>query len=129
MRRREFLGLASAAYLTATCCPRSLWAQLDRAELSKSATGSQGVVATVHPLATGAAMAEFKRGGNAVDAAVAASLMLSVVDIHNSGLGGGGLALLRTADGKIFALDGRERAPLAATPQDFVRNGQPDRSL
>ncbi len=51
------------------------------------AVGKQGVVATVHPLATQAALAEYKRGGNAIDAAVAASLMLSVVDIHNSGLG------------------------------------------
>ncbi len=129
MQRRAFLQLTFGSYLAATCCPRSAWAQLDKTELAKVAHGKQGVVATVHPLATQAAMAEFKRGGNAIDAAVAASLMLSVVDIHNSGLGGGGLALIRTSTGQTIALDGRERAPLTSSPESFMRNGQPDPQL
>lgn len=134
MQRRDFLGwmassYAVASYMAATCCPRTTWAQLDSPQLPKVAVGKQGVVATVHPLATQAAMAEFKRGGNAIDAAVAASLMLSVVDIHNSGLGGGGLALIRSADGKIVALDGRERAPLTSSPETYMRSGKPDPEL
>ena len=129
MHRRSFVGLMASGYLAATCCPRSAWGQFDKQQPAKVAIGKQGVVATVHPLATQAAMAEFKRGGNAIDAAVAASLVLSVVDIHNSGLGGGGLALIRTADGKMVALDGRERAPLASSPETFMRGGQPDPEL
>ncbi len=129
MQRREFFSAISSSYLALTCLPRYGWAQLDKTELAKVAVGKQGVAATVHPLATQAAMAEFQRGGNAIDAAVAASLMLSVVDIHNSGLGGGGLALVRSAAGQVMALDGRERAPLTATPETYVRGGKPDPSL
>ncbi len=91
----------------------------------RTASGAHGVVATVHPLASQAAMQAFSRGGNAIDAAVAASLMLSVVDGHNSGLGGGCLALAHLADGTVVALDGREMAGAAASPQMFFRNGQP----
>ncbi len=92
---------------------------------SRVASGSQGVVASVNPLASQAAMQAFERGGNAVDAAVAASLMLSVVDGHNSGIGGGCLALVHNADGTLLALDGRETAPAKASPEMFFRAGQP----
>jgi gamma-glutamyltranspeptidase/glutathione hydrolase len=83
------------------------------------------VVATVNPLASEAAVAAFDRGGNAIDAAVAASLMLSVVDGHNSGLGGGCLALIRDSQGSITAVDGREMAPERARPQMFYLDGKP----
>jgi gamma-glutamyltranspeptidase/glutathione hydrolase len=82
------------------------------------------MVATVHPLATEVGLDTLARGGNAIDAAVAAALMLGVVDNHNSGLGGGCLILLRLADGKLVAIDGRETAPGAATGQMFVRDGR-----
>ncbi|MDJ0975294.1 MAG: gamma-glutamyltransferase [Planctomycetota bacterium] len=90
-----------------------------------------GVVATVHDLATQAGLDAFARGGNAVDAAVAAALTLGVVDSHNSGIGGGCFILLRRADGTILALDGRETAPAAAHRDMFLRNGKavPDLSL
>jgi len=96
---------------------------------SKVASGSKGVVATVHPLASQSAIRAFERGGNAFDAAVAASVMLSVVDGFNSGIGGGGLATLRTSDGKILAIDGRETAPASAEPDMFFKNGSPDPNL
>ncbi len=96
-----------------------------QAETSRVATGDRGVVASVHPLASQAALDAFARGGNAIDAAVAASLMLSVVDGHNSGIGGGCLALIHRADGTIIALDGREKAPQLATPEMFFRDGRP----
>lgn len=84
----------------------------------------QGAVATVHPLATRAGIEAFERGGNAVDAAIAAALMLGVVDGQNSGLGGGCFALVRLADGRFLALDGRETAPGRARRDLFVRDGR-----
>ncbi|MCA9235031.1 MAG: gamma-glutamyltransferase [Planctomycetales bacterium] len=83
----------------------------------------QCAIATVHPLATEAGAAAFRRGGNAVDAAVAAAVTLGVVDNYNSGLGGGCFVLIRSADGQLAAIDGREKAPAAATADMFLRDG------
>src|SRR3954449_7228150 len=80
-----------------------------------TARSAPGMVVTVHPLATDAGVDALKRGGNAIDAAVAAALTLGVVDGHNSGIGGGCFILIRTADGRNVAIDGRETAPAAAT--------------
>ncbi len=91
-----------------------------------SARADRGMVSTGHPLATEAGLDVLKRGGNAVDAAAAVGLTLGVVDGHNSGIGGGCIMLIRRANGKVLVLDGRESAPLAATPGMFVRNGQVD---
>lgn len=130
--RREFLQRACAA----TSCT-SAWAATGvlrpavaqtQVDSDTVARGARAAVATVSPLASRAAMQAFDRGGNAVDAAIAASLMLSVVDGHNSGIGGGCLAVVRTADGNVFALDGREMAPAAATPAMFYTDGKPDPS-
>ena len=87
------------------------------------------MVASVHPLATDAGVTAFVRGGNAIDAAVAAALTLGVVDPANSGIGGGCFILIRRADGTVAAIDGRETAPAAATRDMFVRNGQADPEL
>ena len=102
------------------------WGQTTR---EQTATGSQGMVATGHPLATDAAVAVLRQGGNAVEAAVAAALTLGVVDGHNSGIGGGCFMLIRAADGTIVALDGREMAPAAATRDMFLRDGKGDTKL
>jgi len=83
-------------------------------------------VATVHPLATDAALAAYEMGGNAVDAAVAAGLTLGVVDGHNSGIGGGCFFVIRAADGTVTAIDGREMAPAAAHRDMYVIDGRLD---
>ncbi len=82
-----------------------------------------GAVATVNPIATKAALNAYKKGGNAVDAAIAAALTLGVVDTHNSGIGGGCFVLIRWANGHIEAVDGREMAPAAAHRDMYLRNG------
>ena len=97
--------------------------------IAAPATGERGVLATVHPLATNAGMEAFKSGGNAIDAAIAAALTLGVVDGHNSGIGGGCFILLRTADGKLVAIDGREKAPAAATRDMYLVDGKPNTDL
>ncbi len=89
------------------------------------ATAVNGMVATVRPIATEAGVAAFRAGGNAVDAAVAAALTLGVVDGYNSGIGGGCFILIRLADGRFIAIDGRETAPALATRDMYLRNGKP----
>lgn len=91
--------------------------------------GEKGIVSTVHPLASEAGVRAFQKGGNAVDAAVAAGLMLGVVDGHNSGIGGGCFMLIRTPRGEFVALDGREMAPARATRDMFRRGGKADPRL
>ncbi len=78
-------------------------------------------VASAHPLATQAGMDILASGGNAFDAAVAVSAALAVVEPYSSGLGGGGFWLLhRARDGHEVMVDGRERAPLAATRDMYL---------
>jgi gamma-glutamyltranspeptidase/glutathione hydrolase len=88
-----------------------------------------GAVATIHPLATDAAMDTLRAGGNAVDAAMSAMLTLGVVDGHNSGIGGGCFILIRTADGRTTAIDARETAPAKAHRDMYLRDGKADTRL
>ena len=93
------------------------------------ATADRAMVATVHPLATDAALKTLAEGGNAVDAALTAAITLGVVDGYNSGIGGGCFILIRHPSGKLFAIDGRETAPRKATAERFYRAGKPDTEL
>jgi len=70
-----------------------------------------GVVSAAHPLAAEAGRDVLQAGGNAFDAAVATALVLGVVNPQSSGLGGGGFAVWRQADGATGSLDFREVAP------------------
>lgn len=89
----------------------------------------RGMVSSAHPLATDIGLNVLKSGGNAIDAAVAVGFTLGVVDTHNSGIGGGCFMLIRLANGKFVAIDGREMAPAAATRDMFLRNGKGDTEL
>ncbi|MEB3827321.1 gamma-glutamyltransferase [Phormidium sp. CCY1219] len=80
-----------------------------------------GMAVSAHPLATEAGVAMLEDGGNAMDAAVATALAISVVEPFSAGIGGGGFLLLREAEtGKIRALDFRERAPMAASRDMYL---------
>lgn len=84
-----------------------------------------GAVATAHPEASEAALQMLQRGGNAVDATVAAAFTLGVVAPYHSGIGGGGFALVHPiSEGKTRVLDFREVAPKAATRDMYVREGK-----
>ena len=102
---------------------------LELSAVDGPARAKNGMVATVHPLATDAGVKVFQKGVNAVDAAIAACLTLGVVDNFNSGIGGGCFILIRTAEGKILAIDGREMAPGKAHRKMFMTDGQPDTRL
>ena len=86
-------------------------------------------VSSAHELATEAGLEIMAQGGNAFDAAVAVSAALGVVEPGSSGIGGGGFWLLhRAADDFSIMVDGRETAPLAATPDMYLdAEGRVDR--
>ncbi|HZX44023.1 MAG TPA: gamma-glutamyltransferase, partial [Myxococcaceae bacterium] len=84
-----------------------------------------GVVASAYPQAAEAALQMLDRGGNAVDAAVAAAFAAGVVGPYHNGLAGGGFALLAVQGKDTLALDFREVAPAAATRDMYLRDGKP----
>lgn len=78
------------------------------------------MVASQHPLASKIGVEILKRGGNAVDAAIAVGLMLAVVYPEAGNIGGGGFMLYRRHDGQAFSIDYREMAPKAASRDMFI---------
>ncbi|MGH8800232.1 MAG: gamma-glutamyltransferase, partial [Casimicrobiaceae bacterium] len=79
------------------------------------------MVATANPLATDAGYEILRRGGAAVDAAIAAQMVLNLVEPQSSGIGGGAFMLVHDArQGKLIAYDGRETAPAAARSDRFL---------
>ncbi|MDE2054820.1 MAG: gamma-glutamyltransferase [Xanthomonadaceae bacterium] len=84
-------------------------------------SAKHGMVVSAQHLATQVGVDILKRGGNAVDAAVAVGYALAVVHPCCGNIGGGGFMTLHLADGSNLFLDFREKAPLAATP-DMMRN-------
>ena len=79
------------------------------------------MVAAAHPLAVDAGLQMLAAGGSATDAAIAAQLVLNLIEPQSSGLGGGGFVLhYEAGSGATRAYDGRETAPAAATPELFL---------
>src|SRR5476649_2266161 len=83
-------------------------------------TAENGMVVSAQHLATMVGVDVLKRGGNAVDAAVAVGYALAVVYPAAGNLGGGGFMTLQLADGRKTFLDFREKAPLAATADMYL---------
>jgi gamma-glutamyltranspeptidase/glutathione hydrolase len=80
----------------------------------------RGMVASTKQIASAIGVDVMKRGGNAVDAAIAVAFALAVVHPVAGNLGGGGFMLIRLNDGRATAIDYRETAPLAATREMYM---------
>jgi gamma-glutamyltranspeptidase/glutathione hydrolase len=79
------------------------------------------MVVAAHPLAAEAGLAVLRKGGSAIDAAIAVQMVLNLVEPQSSGIGGGAFLLYWDAAAKRLAsIDGRETAPLSATPELFL---------
>lgn len=123
----RFRLLAAAALLLGSCAqvpPGAPRAAPDTA----AAPRAPGFVVAANPRAVDAGMAVLRRGGSAVDAAIAVQAMLSLVEPQSSGIGGG--AFMTYYDGTtrdVTVYDGREVAPAGATPDMFLdpATGQP----
>jgi gamma-glutamyltranspeptidase/glutathione hydrolase len=84
------------------------------------AVGRRAMVVSEHPLSSGIGAEVLRRGGNAIDAAVAVGFAQAVVNPRAGNLGGGGFLIYRTRDGRVYALDYREMAPAAAHRDMFL---------
>ncbi|WP_296946180.1 gamma-glutamyltransferase [uncultured Massilia sp.] len=90
------------------------------------ATGTGGAVATISEKASESAMTILNKGGNAIDAAVAAAATLGVTDPFSCGIGGGGFMVIYLAkDKRVITIDHRETAPSSFSPAVFQENGRP----
>jgi gamma-glutamyltranspeptidase / glutathione hydrolase len=107
----------------------------DRSAAPEAATGSKAgqlataksfMISAANPAAVEAGLEMLRAGGSAADAAIAAQLVLNLVEPQSSGLGGGALILhWDAASRQLLGYDGRETAPAAATPDRFLVEGRP----
>jgi len=96
-------------------------AQMPENIYGRTAQGQNGVVSAAKPEASRIGAEVLKKGGNAVDAAVATAFALGVLEPNSSGLGGGGFMTIKMANmDEAVVIDFRETAPAAATPTMFL---------
>ena len=87
----------------------------------KAVTAKKYMIAAAHPAAAAAGLKILDKGGSAVDAAIAAQLVLNLVEAHASGIGGGAFIMLYDAKHKaVTAIDSRETAPAGVKPELFL---------
>jgi len=110
----------SAAEAAAT---EALEAEVEVADENAWTKGA--MVAAANPEAVEAGIEILREGGTAVDAAIAVHAALGLVEPESSGIGGGGFMVYYDhASGEVTVFDGRERAPAAATPEYFMKDGE-----
>ncbi|QID18240.1 gamma-glutamyltransferase [Nitrogeniibacter mangrovi] len=131
MTAGRWIGLCFALVLAAATPPgRAQQATPEAAsgvDTKPAVRAHRHMAVTANPHATDAALQVLREGGSATDAAVAAALVLNVVEPQSSGIGGGGFMLVHDARrGRRIAYDGRERAPAAADDTLFLdADGKP----
>ncbi|WP_235297018.1 gamma-glutamyltransferase [Portibacter marinus] len=118
-----FLGLL----LVSSCKTKKLSSDESVYPLKKSIVAEDAAVVSAHYLASEIGLDILKSGGNAVDAAIAVQFALDVCYPVAGNIGGGGFMVYRQADGDVYTLDYREKAPLAATSDMYLdENGEAD---
>lgn len=110
--------LMSAPALAQDPAPEAATGRADKARVHAQTF----MISAANPLATRAGYEALKQGGSAVDAMIATQMVLGLVEPQSSGLGGGAFLLYHNAKtNTVTTLDGRETAPLAATPDLFLK--------
>ncbi|MEL7120543.1 MAG: gamma-glutamyltransferase [Bacteroidota bacterium] len=100
--------------LAVFACQQAPQADTPIYEIHKSVVADSAMVVAAHPLATQVGLDVLKKGGNAIDAAVAVQFALAVVNPRAGNIGGGGFMVYRGNDGSVDAIDYREKAPAGA---------------
>lgn len=127
VRRRAVLLLPLIAVVLQGCAGLGMAAPEGAPRAEAPAPVARGpLVTAANPLAVEAGMEVLRRGGSAVDAAVAIQAVLGLVEPQSSGLGGGAFMMHYDAStGEVTAYDGRETAPAAADARLFFEDGRP----
>lgn len=114
--RKSSFFILTAIVISASSAPAQATNKIDPGDVY----AKQGMVSSAHELASKAGVEILKKGGNAIDAAVATALALNVVEFNASGIGGGGFTTVRFAKtGEVVCLDYREMAPASSTKNMF----------
>jgi gamma-glutamyltranspeptidase / glutathione hydrolase len=125
-RTRLLLAAGACAALVSTAPVAAAGSGVEPPPKAPVALGTGGAVATVDPDASRIGIEVLRRGGNAVDAAVAAAAALGVTEPYSAGIGGGGFFVVYDAtSGQVSTVDGRETAPQAMREDSFVEDGVP----
>ncbi|MEO7504376.1 MAG: gamma-glutamyltransferase family protein [Sphingomicrobium sp.] len=123
---RRFLSSLAALTLLSGCATSRPLATLAPPPIAAATVraGTPGVVAAPNRIAAEIGASMLRRGGSAVDAAIATTVALTLLEPESTGIGGGGFLVHLDARGALTSLDGRETAPAAARPDWFVRDGK-----
>ncbi|MFE7548478.1 gamma-glutamyltransferase [Streptomyces gardneri] len=131
--RRSAAGMVSAVAIAATVLSMGAAAPAQSPPAAPPppvkepvAVGHGGAVASVDADASAAGIEVLRKGGNAVDAAVAVAAALGVTEPYSAGIGGGGYFVYYDAKSRtVHTVDGRETAPRSADAKLFTENGKP----
>ncbi|MFD5477265.1 gamma-glutamyltransferase [Streptomyces hawaiiensis] len=125
-RNLTVLAVSAAVVVSVGAAAPPPAAQSPGGEKTPLAVGYGGAVSSVDPDASAAGIEVLRKGGNAVDAAVATAAALGVTEPYSAGVGGGGYFVYYDAESRtVRTIDGRETAPLSADENLFVENGKP----
>jgi gamma-glutamyltranspeptidase / glutathione hydrolase len=117
-RRARTVVAAGLLFMLVACATGGRATHPAPGDAGTTSTTTDAIVVAAHPLAVDAGTAVLRRGGSAIDAAVAVQAMLGLVEPQSSGLGGGAMIMVYdAASGEVSSYVGREAAPALATPQ------------